>query len=234
MVKVVEPVAGTEAHLKRAKRRPWRDKVRKKARKEAARTDREKLKTAAQEAAIISVNNNGSVKKKKKPLQREESTNAVEPILDKDVVRDGYKKLEAGRFRFLNEQLYTMTGSEALEYFRQDPDAFRCYHSGFSEQAKKWPTHPLNTIIKWLKAKSNRQVVFDLGCGDAKIAAAVGDIHEVHSFDLVAVNSTVTECDMAHLPVEASTADIVIFCLSLMGTNVIDYIRESRRVLKLG
>ncbi|EYB98471.1 hypothetical protein Y032_0131g1647 [Ancylostoma ceylanicum] len=37
-------------------------------------------------------------------------------------------------FRFLNEQLYTMTGSEALEYFRQDPNAFRCYHNGFAEQ----------------------------------------------------------------------------------------------------
>lgn len=44
----------------------------------------------------------------------------------------------------------------------------------------------------------------------------------------------VTECDMAHLPAENSAADIVIFCLSLMGTNISDYIKEARRVLKLG
>ncbi|RCN24039.1 hypothetical protein ANCCAN_30272 [Ancylostoma caninum] len=57
---------------------------------------------------------------------------------------------------------------------------------------------------------------------------------KVRSFDLVAVNDMVTECDMAHLPVEDSVADIVVFCLSLMGTNTTDYIKEARRVLKMG
>lgn len=44
---------------------------------------------------------------------------------------------------------------------------------------KKWPAHPLDVIIRWLKGKKKQLVVFDLGCGDAKIAAAVGDIHKV-------------------------------------------------------
>ncbi|KAK6036412.1 hypothetical protein COOONC_26083, partial [Cooperia oncophora] len=56
---------------------------------------------------------------------------------------------------------------------------------------------------------------------------------KVHSFDLVAVNDRVTACDMAHLPMKDLSADIVVFCLSLMGTNLIDYIKETRRVLKL-
>ncbi|RCN32231.1 hypothetical protein ANCCAN_21972 [Ancylostoma caninum] len=172
-------------------------------------------------------------KKRKKHTIQEEGVPA-DGKTETTPVQDGYKKLEAGRFRFLNEQLYTMTGGEALEYFRQDPNAFRCYHNGFAEQVKKWPTHPLDVIIRWLKAKQNQLVVYDLGCGDAKIAAAVGDIHKVRSFDLVAVNDMVTECDMAHLPVEDSVADIVVFCLSLMGTNITDYIKEARRVLKMG
>ncbi|KAK6019695.1 hypothetical protein OSTOST_14662 [Ostertagia ostertagi] len=148
--------------------------------------------------------------------------------------QESLEKLEAGRFRFLNEQLYTMTGSEAWEYFKEDPDAFRCYHNGFAEQVKKWPNHPLSSIIRWLKAKPSGSVVFDMGCGEAKIAATVGEIHKVHSFDLVAVNDYVTACDMAHLPMDDLSADIVVFCLSLMGTNLIDYIKETRRVLKLG
>ena len=54
------------------------------------------------------------------------------------------------------------------------------------------------------------------------------------SFDLVATNERVTVADMAHLPVEDSSADIVIFCLSLMGTNILDFVKEARRVLRLG
>ncbi|KAK6020326.1 hypothetical protein OSTOST_14021, partial [Ostertagia ostertagi] len=92
--------------------------------------------------------------------------------------QESLEKLEAGRFRFLNEQLYTMTGSEAWEYFKEDPDAFRCYHNGFAEQVKKWPNHPLSSIIRWLKAKPSGSVVFDMGCGEAKIAATVGEIHK--------------------------------------------------------
>ncbi|KAJ1349929.1 hypothetical protein KIN20_005608 [Parelaphostrongylus tenuis] len=57
---------------------------------------------------------------------------------------------------------------------------------------------------------------------------------QVHSYDLVAMNPLVVACDMAHLPLEASFADIVVFCLSLMGSNLLDYIKEARRVLKTG
>ena len=39
--------------------------------------------------------------------------------------------------------------------------------------------------------------VVDFGCGEAKIATSVS--HDVHSFDLVAVNEKVTACDMAHV-----------------------------------
>ncbi|XGW27395.1 hypothetical protein V3C99_007752, partial [Haemonchus contortus] len=220
------------------KRRPWRNKVRKqakKAQKEAERAERAKII----ENTPIPVAESAVKKKKKKKRKKKKFVDSVEKLEEKapseeSSTRESLEKLEAGRFRFLNEQLYTMTGSEAWEYFQEDPDAFRCYHNGFAEQVKKWPNHPLSNIISWLKTKPNGSVVFDMGCGEAKIAATLGDMHKVRSFDLVAVNDHVTACDMAHLPMEDLSADIVIFCLSLMGTNLADYIKETRRVLKLG
>lgn len=39
---------------------------------------------------------------------------------------------------------------------------------------------------------------------------------------------------MAHVPLENESVDVAVFCLSLMGTNLQDYILEANRVLKIG
>jgi ribosomal RNA-processing protein 8 len=39
---------------------------------------------------------------------------------------------------------------------------------------------------------------------------------------------------MTNVPLEDNTLDIAIFCLSLMGTNFFDYLKEAFRVLKVG
>ena len=44
----------------------------------------------------------------------------------------------------------------------------------------------------------------------------------------------VTVCDMSRTPLDASSVDIAVFCLSLMGTNLRDYVKEANRVLKSG
>jgi ribosomal RNA-processing protein 8 len=64
-------------------------------------------------------------------------------------------------------------------------------------------------------------VVADMGCGDAKLAQTLAPTGTtVHSFDLVSVNPRVVACDIAHTPLQASCCDVVVFCLSLMGTNI--------------
>lgn len=221
-------------------KRPWCNKVRKKARMEAKKMERERRKDLQYmdpgTTRMPCESSSGKDKKKKRKVNHvgNEMDSVGKLSLMEDPVQTGLKKLAAGRFRFLNEQLYTSTGAEAYSYFQKDPEAFFCYHNGFAQQVQKWPNHPLEAIIKWLKKKPNGSVVLDMGCGDAKIAASVGDVHKVHSYDLVAMNPLVVACDMAHLPLEASFADIVVFCLSLMGSNLIDYIKEARRVLKYG
>lgn len=224
------------------KKRPWRNKVRKLAAKKAAA---EKKESENPEDSVIlepkestddakKKRKRGPKKKKYKPeaetkeAEKKEDSEAVDPIAD------AKKRLDAGRFRFLNEKLYTCTGSEAFEFFKEDRTAFDLYHKGFADQVKKWPNHPLREIVRWLQTKPDKQSVFDLGCGEAKIAEAIGEKHKIRSFDLVAVNDRVESCDMSKLPAEDATADIVIFCLSLMGTNLYDFVKEARRVLKIG
>lgn len=33
-------------------------------------------------------------------------------------------------------------------------------------------------------------------------------------------------------PLEESSVDMVVFCLALMGTNLLDYMKEANRILK--
>lgn len=50
-------------------------------------------------------------------------------------------------FRYLNEELYTKSSSEAWELFQEDPQSFDIYHKGFKNQVLKWPVNPLDIII---------------------------------------------------------------------------------------
>jgi hypothetical protein len=95
-----------------------------------------------------------------------------------------------------------------------------------------WPVDPQEEFIRWAQRRSG-YVIGDFGCGRGKVRAALADRHVVHSFDHVAVNDEVVACDMAHVPLGDSTLDDALFCLSLMGSNVTDYIREAYRTLSL-
>ncbi|KAK6155228.1 hypothetical protein DH2020_009476 [Rehmannia glutinosa] len=139
-------------------------------------------------------------------------------------------KLSGGYFRMINEKLYTCTGDEALNYFKDDPSLFNVYHSGYQEQMSHWPEQPNDIIIKWIKDHSPSFIVADFGCGDARLAKSVKN--KVYSFDLVANDASVIACDMSRTPLDDSSVDVAVFCLSLMGTNFPSYLLEANRVLK--
>jgi ribosomal RNA-processing protein 8 len=85
-------------------------------------------------------------------------------------------------------------------------------------------------------------VIADFGCGEAKLAEKIACDSSastrqkkfvVHSLDLVSNgNPRITPCDMANTPLKTASVDIGVFCLSLMGTNVADFVREAYRVIK--
>ncbi|XP_053312746.1 ribosomal RNA-processing protein 8 [Spea bombifrons] len=142
------------------------------------------------------------------------------------------QRLSSARFRYINQQLYTSDSQEARRLFRGDAEAFSVYHSGFSQQVQRWPVNPVTEIIKYIKNRPPSLVVADFGCGDALLARSVRN--EVHSFDLVAMNERVTVCDISKVPLADETVDVAVFCLSLMGTNFVEFLQEANRVLKMG
>ncbi|KAJ0971960.1 hypothetical protein J5N97_019919 [Dioscorea zingiberensis] len=153
------------------------------------------------------------------------NSTASSNFLDKIRVR-----LSGAHFRMINEKLYTCSGNEAHELFKKDPELFNVYHAGYQEQMSHWPEQPVNIIIKWLNDHSSSLIVADFGCGSATLAKNVKN--KVFSIDLVANDPSVIACDMSHTPLDSSSVDVVVFCLSLMGTNFPSYLQEANRVLK--
>jgi ribosomal RNA-processing protein 8 len=139
-------------------------------------------------------------------------------------------QLAGGRFRFINEILYTRPSTEAQELFVAEPELFSAYHQGFRSQSARWPQNPVHLIAQWLQRQPDSWEVADLGCGDAELALSVRQ--RVHSFDLVAANPRVTACDIAKVPLASGTLDAVVFCLALMGSNYVDFLREAHRLLR--
>ena len=163
-------------------------------------------------------------------------------------------KLQGGRFRYINEQLYTTTGRHAFELFQTEPTLFDEYHRGFREQVEKWPQNPLDTYIQEALGKlrslmqkpSSSSDVFtliDMGCGEAQLARSVYTHPEyqrseverrfkILSLDLVARNAFITAANIAETGLPSASADWVLFCLSLMGVDCDRFLAEAHRLLK--
>ncbi|KAJ8724737.1 hypothetical protein PYW07_015695 [Mythimna separata] len=142
------------------------------------------------------------------------------------------ERLKAAQFRYLNEKLYTSSGSEAQQLFQSDPAAFETYHQGYQLQVKKWPVNPLDVIVKKIMKMPKTHTIADLGCGEAALSRRVP--HKVRSFDLVATAPGVEACDMARTPLLTASMDVTVYCLALMGTDLTQYLVEANRVLKMG
>lgn len=98
----------------------------------------------------------------------------------------------------------------------------------------RWPSQPLDEIIEYIRKRPNKLTIADLGCGDARLARTLKATHpNIHSFDLMPLNEHVQVCDIAHTPLQPNSVDLVVFCLSLMGTNLTDFIFEAHRILRL-
>ena len=184
-----------------------------------------------------------SVSKRKSELTK--SPSKMDSIMKNNMLFESLKnRLSGGRFRELNELLYTNSSEVAFKTFSSEPVLFEQYHKGFRNQIQSWPVNPVDVIYKWLiklrRTFEKCVTVADFGCGDAKLAEQLQNENgrfKIYSFDLVAPlnknHDLVTPCDMSNVPLANSTIDVAVFSLALMGTNIADFIREAHRVLRV-
>lgn len=170
-------------------------------------------------------------------------------------------KLTGSRFRWINEQLYTISSGEALKLIKDQPQLFDEYHDGFRSQVSSWPENPVDVFVQQIQLRSKKPVnapgglpglqdkkivIADMGCGEAQLAMDINNFfkkynkrakkyqhrrHKVHSFDLKKANERITVADIRKVPLQDESCSIVVFCLALMGTNFLDFIKEAYRVL---
>lgn len=78
--------------------------------------------------------------------------------------------------------------------------------------------------------------IIDLGCGEGileELLSSLKIFESIESYDLVSTKSHIKVADIKSLPLEDKSIDLAVFCLSLMGTNYLEFIVEALRVLKL-
>lgn len=63
-------------------------------------------------------------------------------------------RLDAARFRYINQLLYTRSSREATQLFQEDPEALAVYHRGFALQAARWPERPVERFVHYLHRRS--------------------------------------------------------------------------------
>ncbi len=137
-----------------------------------------------------------------------------------------------GDFTRINNRWYAASSQKTHACLEANAEEWAHYHTLYREARQSWPVVPFEEEIRWLEQR-DPLVVGDFGCGEAIIAQRVGAKHDVRSFDHVAVNPSVTACDIAAVPLGDGELDVAILCLSLMGANFTDYLREAHRCLRL-
>lgn len=154
------------------------------------------------------------------------------PLPDVDTGDTQRRFTQYGDFSRMNAKWNNSYSHTNYKRLQDNPEEWMQYHTLYQEARKTWPIVPYQQAIQWLEKRSNL-VVGDFGCGEAKIAQTLSERHTIHSFDFIAINDSVVECDIAKVPLEDACLDIAIFNLSLMGLNNFDYLREAARTLRL-
>lgn len=119
-----------------------------------------------------------------------------------------------------SKRLHNELSKNPVEWFN--------YHKARHENMKEWEEIPYEYIAS--KIKNKNRVVADFGCGENLMKTFIPN-NKVYSFDHIAIDDSVIECDMSHTPLEDESIDIAVFSLALWGSNYEDYFKEAYRLL---
>lgn len=129
----------------------------------------------------------------------------------------------------MNKKWNTSNSKTTHDRLKEDKSEWFKYHKLYSDARKNWTEIPYKVIANIIKARPE-WIVGDFGCGENLLSKEIPN--KVLSFDHVAIDETVTVCDLTNIPIENAILDVVVFSLSLMGTNYKEYFKEAHRTLK--
>lgn len=126
----------------------------------------------------------------------------------------------------------TSTSEHMHNWFVNNPNEWKEYHKQREVSKSKWLEDPVDVIAKELNERNDTNVIADLGCGLAKLSKIVKSPNKVISVDHYSEDPDVIKADIADLSeyINYNEVDITVFCLSLWGTNYLDYIKEAYRI----
>ena len=155
--------------------------------------------------------------------QREE----LKVPLNPQIVEKLQRKL--GDFSEMNRVWSVSNSTTTSERLKDSPEEWYQYHTLYREKRQEWNEIPYEVIGKKISSRPD-WVVGDFGCGENLLSKEI--TNKVHSFDHIAIDETVTACDISNVPLKDNVLDVVVFSLSLMGTNYRDYLIEGHRTLR--
>lgn len=146
-------------------------------------------------------------------------------------------QMSSSMLRMIDEDLYRNSSTNVP----LDRSKFLAYHEAYDSVQEKWPTKPIDYIVKYIKkrlikSKPVHLIKFaDIGCGKLPLLKMkLPSGCKVASFDIVSAHKDVKEANMANLPIKDESIGCAVYSLSLMARELGDIILECKRVLKLG
>ena len=124
----------------------------------------------------------------------------------------------------------TSTSEHMHNWFVNNPDEWKEYHKQREVSKSKWDEDPVDVLANEINERNDTNIIADMGCGLAKLSTLIKEPNKVISVDHYSENPDVIQCDMKHTPLNDNETDITVFCLSLWGTNYLDYIKEAYRI----
>lgn len=140
-----------------------------------------------------------------------------------------YSPAYLGEFSEMNKTWNTTNSKNNHKRLNKDKSEWFKYHELYSNSRKKWNEIPYIELSKKIKDRPD-WIVGDFGCGENLLSKEIKN--KVHSFDHVAIDDSVKSCDLTDVPLHNNVLDVVVFSLSLMGTNYKEYFDEAYRVLR--
>ena len=153
----------------------------------------------------------------------------IKEKIDSKIERE-YRPAFLGEFSEMNLKWNKHTSENNHKRLNADHAEWKQYHKLYSKLREAWGNDiPYKVIANELNKRPD-WVVGDFGCGENLLSKEISN--KVYAFDHIAIDKNVISCDLTKVPLKDDVLDVVIFSLSLMGTNYNEYFKEAHRVLK--